>query len=68
MNPFAKLALVGLTIGLTVNLFAIVVLHRADADFFSDRWWTLWFPSYIVWLTFGIAGIARALGADRRSS
>ena len=65
MKPHKTIRLVGLVMGLTglaitisLNLFALFYLKKAAAEYFSDKWWSDWFPSYIVWLTFTIIGVA----------
>jgi hypothetical protein len=64
MKPHKKITMVSLSLGLTglaiticLNLFALVILNKASAEYFSDKWWSNWFPSYIVWFTFAIIGI-----------
>jgi hypothetical protein len=41
--------LTGLAITLAVNLVALLVLKKAEAEFFSPPWWSLWYPNYLVW-------------------
>jgi hypothetical protein len=56
MKSFTKLGLTGLTIGLATNLFGLFVFHRHSAIFFSDAWWSAWFPNYMIWSVFAMAG------------
>ena len=58
MKPFKIIGLVGLAITIVLNLVALLILKKASAEFFSDKWWSGWFPSYIVWLVFTIIGFA----------
>ena len=52
------MGLVGLAITIALNLVALLLLKKAEAEYFSEKWWSVWFPSYIVWLTFTIIGVA----------
>jgi hypothetical protein len=52
------MGLTGLLITIALNLVALFLFKKAAAEYFSDKWWSNWFPSYIVWLTFTIIGIA----------
>jgi hypothetical protein len=65
MKPHKTIRLVGLVTGLSglaitiaLNLIALFLLKKVAAVYFSEQWWSDWFPSYIVWLTFTIIGIA----------
>lgn len=51
------IGLFGLSIVFIVNLFGIFALKQVAAEFFSNQWWSTWFPAYIVWLVFLIIGI-----------
>ena len=53
------LGLIGLAITVALNLVALLLFKKASADYFSDGWWSAWFPCYLVWLTFAIIGVAR---------
>ena len=55
--------LVGLSIHLAANLLGIFVFHKAAAVFFSEQWWTSWFPSMLVWVVFIITGLGFRLRA-----
>jgi hypothetical protein len=44
-----------------LNLVGPLVFHRHSSAFFSAKWWSDWFPSYIVWITFIIVGSALIL-------
>ena len=69
MKAFKTIGLVGLAITTVLNLVALLLFKRASAEYFSDPWWSAWFPSYIIWLSFtliGFAGHGRPnLGAGR---
>jgi hypothetical protein len=59
MNTTVRLGLMGSSITLALNLFGFLVLRQAAARFFADDWWSVWFPSFIVWLTITIVGFGR---------
>ena len=72
MNPnntyrtFRTMALIGLGIQILINLLAMIALKREAATFFSQEWWTVWFPGYMVWFVFLIIGLAgSASGAGK---
>jgi hypothetical protein len=48
----------GLVLTPILNLAGLFVFHRSSSVFFSDQWWSAWFPNYIVWTSFTIIGIA----------
>ena len=52
MNTYIKIGLLGLVIQAAVNLIALVVFKQSSAEFFSEQWWSSWFPTYTVWLVF----------------
>jgi hypothetical protein len=58
MNSFARIGIIGLSITVVVNLAGFLVFHRASSVFFSDAWWSAWFPVYLVWMVFAIGGFA----------
>ncbi len=47
----------GLVISLVVNLLGIFLFHKAAAVFFTEQWWSSWFPSFLVWIVFLIIGL-----------
>lgn len=53
---FRSCALFGLAIAIAMNLVALLFFKRPSAVFFSSKWWSDWFPSYMIWLTFAIIG------------
>jgi len=55
-KKMARVGVIGLVGTLVLNLFAVLALTRASATFFSDQWWTGWFPCYLLWFTFTIIG------------
>jgi hypothetical protein len=57
-NKMFCLGLIGLTLTIILNLVAVFVLKQASAAFFSNNWWSDWFPAYLLWLTFAIIGFA----------
>ena len=67
MNGFLFIGLIGFTAILVVNLLAILVFGKSHAAFFTDDWWSTWFPNYVAWLTFTIIGIGQKLSRkDKR--
>jgi|GEM_PF-954643 len=60
-NRMLTVGLVGLSIHLALNLLGIFVFHKAAAVFFSEQWWTSWFPSMLVWVVFIITGLGLRL-------
>jgi hypothetical protein len=62
MKTYRTIGLIGLAIEVVINLVAQFAFKRSAAEFFSEQWWSSWFPSYIVWLVFigvGFAGCCR---------
>jgi hypothetical protein len=57
-DSFAFMGLVGLAITIALNLVALLLLKKAEAEYFSGKWWSVWFPSYTVWLTFTVISVA----------
>lgn len=58
-NQVGRIGLIGLAGTIVLNLVALLILKKTSAEYFSDEWWSDWFPSYIVWLvltTIGLAG------------
>jgi hypothetical protein len=58
-NKMFCLGLFGLTLTIILNLVAVLALKWASAGFFSDKWWSDWFPAYLVWMTLAIIGFAK---------
>jgi len=58
MKSFKIIGLVGLAITIALNLVALLMLKKASAEYFSDQWWSDWFPPYAVGLVFTIFGCA----------
>jgi signal transduction histidine kinase len=71
VKAFKTIGLIGLAITAVLNLVALLLFKRASAEYFSDQWWSGWFPSYIVWLSFTLLGFAghgrQNLGTGRPS-
>ncbi len=59
MNATVRLGLIGSSITLALNVFGVLVLRQTAARFFSDDWWSVWFPSFVVWLSITIVGLGR---------
>lgn len=54
---FSVVGITGLGIVLALNLVGISLLNQPAANFFSERWWSDWFPAYTAWpvmLTIGV--------------
>ena len=56
-NTRLNVGLVGLGVHLTLNLLGIFVFHRAAAVFFSEQWWSAWFPLWLVWTVLAVTGM-----------
>ncbi len=54
-----KIGVIGASIVLALNVFGLLVLRQPAAHFFSMTWWSVWFPSYIVWLVLTTIGIGQ---------
>ena len=59
MNSILRLGVIGASITLALNLFALLVLRKPAAQLFSDNWWSTWFPSFAVWLCITVVGVGR---------
>jgi hypothetical protein len=55
-HTFRTMGLIGLAIQLTLNLVVLLVFKRTS-EFFTEPWFSDWFPGYAVWLVFAIIGI-----------
>jgi len=58
-NKQLRIGVIGLAIVTVLNLVAVLALKQASSAFFSDRWWSGWFPVYLIALTFAIIGLAK---------
>ncbi len=56
-----RVALIGLTVTLVLNLVGIFVFHRSAALFFTDHWWSSWFPAWLVWFVLAVTGFGMGL-------
>ena len=59
MDGMLRLGLIGLAIAVGINVIVRVVFKPPGAEFFSSDWWTVWFPTYLVWIIFAIIGAGR---------
>jgi len=57
-NTFTTIGATGIAVQFIVNLVAMLVFNKTSADFFSEQWWSSWFPTYPVWLVFLIVGLS----------
>ena len=55
MNATLGLGVIGLSITLALNVFGVLVLRQAAARVFTDEWWSVWFPSFIVWFVIAMS-------------
>lgn len=59
MNATLRVGLIGSSITLAINLFGFLVLRQPAARIFADDWWSVWFPSFAVWLVMTFIGLGR---------
>ena len=59
MNSFLTLGAVGLAAQVLMNLIVILAVKSASARFFTESWWSAWFPTYVVWIVFLCVGLGR---------
>lgn len=57
---FRTIGLIGLATQLVINLIVLLVFKRTE--FFSEQWWSDFFPGYLVWFVFAVIGVAGAAG------
>jgi hypothetical protein len=57
-NQVGWIGLIGLAGTIVLNLAALLILKKTSAEYFSDKWWSDWFPAYGVWLVLIIIGFA----------
>ena len=62
MNATLRLGLIGLSITLALNVFGVLVLRQVAAQVFIDGWWSVWFPSFIVWFVIAMSGLGPQSG------
>jgi len=55
MNSALGLGVIGLSITLALNVFGALVLRQAAARAFTDEWWSVWCPSFIVWFVIAMS-------------
>jgi len=51
-SSFIRMGLIGLSISFVLKLFNYYLLGVG-----SENWWSVWFPTYLVWFVFLIIGI-----------
>ena len=56
-SRYALIGLIGLGIQVAVNLVVWLASKNSAAEFFSQQWWSTWFPGYPVWLIFIVIGL-----------
>jgi len=67
MKANSKIGLAGLVIQVAINLTALLVFKKSSAEFFSEQWWSAWFPGYTIWLIFLVLGFVIGAGKDNAS-
>ena len=55
-HSFCLIAALGLAVSLGLNLLGLLDIEDSSARFFTDEWWSTWFPSYVVWILFAVIG------------
>lgn len=58
MNSLKLLGLIGLGITILLNVVSWIYFKKPSAIFFSDAWWSTWFPSALVWIVFLTIGLS----------
>ncbi len=48
---------VGVLVAALLNAYVVVGLGRKDAMLFASRWWSGWFPLYLVMITVAFIGL-----------
>ena len=69
MKTFKTIGLIGLAITIVLNIVALLMLKKVSAEYFSDKWWSEWFPLYMIWLvfiTFGFVSCCRRKTGDTK--
>jgi hypothetical protein len=51
------IGLIGLSIHLVLNLLGIFVFKKPAAVFFTEPWWSSWFPMWLAWGLLTISGL-----------
>ena len=64
-RTFRTIGLIGLAIQLAINLVVLLVFRRTS-EFFSEPWFSTWFPGYAIWLGFVILGIGGTWSGENR--
>ena len=49
--------IVGLSVHVALNLIAIFILKKPEATYFTNEWFSTWFPSLVVWPVLLISGL-----------
>jgi hypothetical protein len=58
------IGIIGLLINLALNLYAYFYIDPVSSSPLEEGWWTVWLPSYLVWLVF--LTIASFLGVKQK--
>ena len=65
-SSMQNMALMGLSIVVSLNLYGHFILHQPAAAPLSSQWWSTWAPSYTVWFIFLVIGYQGMLRRQRR--
>lgn len=52
-----RVGAIGLFVVILINIFVLIAYDKSSAVVFSSIWWSIWFPSYIVWFVLLCMGI-----------
>ncbi len=67
MNKFLVIGLTGLAVVFLVNIVMVLIAQTTGTIVSASNWWDIWFPIYIVWITFLTIGLGRRnIGRNRR--
>lgn len=58
-DTFIVMGIIGLAIVASLNLFANTMLIKPATEPFTSGWYSTWYPSYLIWFVFLIAGLAK---------
>ena len=58
-RTFLTMGLIGLAVQTAINL---VVFALRRTEFFSEQWWSDFFPGYLVWFVFAVIGFVGTRG------
>lgn len=59
------IGILGFAIALLLNLAGLYLYDKPSAVFFSNPWWSMWFPSYIAPVCFLVIAIGLRIGRPK---